>query len=619
MKTNYKVFCIILAIVMLFSFTFADDNNYKVEAAENDYGLSNPKVAYKTRECIYFGNYWQEDTNGDGVVDQTDDKQPIKWQVLSKNGNDVLLLADKILDCKIYNDKYTYYDNYFTYGCTWETSTIREWLNDDFINNAFNANEQKAIIPSALTNYDNPDYGTEGGADTVDNIFFLSLYDARTVNYNFADTWYTADESRSGKVTGYAKSQGITVFSNNTSLWWLRTQGIHDTTSCVVDSSGYTYISGYDMKQKVGVRPAMHLNISSATGLYKNTDSIKVAVKGTKYDTVSFGRYNNIDLIWRVLRVNGDDALLITDKCVDENIYDDHTQNITWKDSCLRKWLNEDFYNYSFTENERAAIKTMKLQNDNPVYKTKGGEDTEDNVYILSVDDMINPGFGFSDIYGSYDKVRVSKLLGEEKEVDWWLRTAGKEEDAEAFVSDDGSVVKAGHSINKWYGVRPVIHIKLSSGVWEKGTPIEIGDVTGATEQEGYSEKAVESTKKEEVIPSSDPSGNPKVTPSDKDSAKSVTAPAKVVIKKVTNLKRRKLKIKWKKINGVKGYQVQYALNKKFTKGRKTKLQKKTTFTAKKLKMKRTYYVRVRAYKLNSKGDKVFGKWSKVKKIKIKK
>lgn len=66
------------------------------------------------------------------------------------------------------------------------------------------------------------------------------------------------------------------------------------------------------------------------------------------------------------------------------------------------------------------------------------------------------------------------------------------------------------------------------------------------------------------------------------------------------------------------GYEVQYALNKKFKKA-KTKTTKKTTFTIKKLKKKKTYYVRVRAYTIDANRKKVQGKWSKVKKVKIKK
>ncbi len=86
--------------------------------------------------------------------------------------------------------------------------------------------------------------------------------------------------------------------------------------------------------------------------------------------------------------------------------------------------------------------------------------------------------------------------------------------------------------------------------------------------------------------------------------------------------KKKALVVKWRKIDDVKGYEVQYALNKKFTKNKKKKRIKsanKTAFTIKKLKNGNTYFIRVRAYELNSDGKIVYGKWSKVKKIRIKK
>ena len=87
-------------------------------------------------------------------------------------------------------------------------------------------------------------------------------------------------------------------------------------------------------------------------------------------------------------------------------------------------------------------------------------------------------------------------------------------------------------------------------------------------------------------------------------------------IKKALSKKGR-LKLFLGKVTGAKGYQLQYALNKKFKK-KKSIQTKKTKYTIKKLKKKKTYYIRVRAYKMNGK-KKVYGKWSKVKKVKIKK
>ena len=95
---------------------------------------------------------------------------------------------------------------------------------------------------------------------------------------------------------------------------------------------------------------------------------------------------------------------------------------------------------------------------------------------------------------------------------------------------------------------------------------------------------------------------------------------AKVKIKSAKNKKKRKIALTWKKVKGAKGYKVQYSTSKKFAKKKtKTKYCKKTKLTLKKLKKKKKYYIRVRAYKLQGTRKKLYGKWSKVKTVKVKK
>lgn len=95
-----------------------------------------------------------------------------------------------------------------------------------------------------------------------------------------------------------------------------------------------------------------------------------------------------------------------------------------------------------------------------------------------------------------------------------------------------------------------------------------------------------------------------------------IKKPGRVKSVKVKKKKKRSVVVTWAKISGAKGYQIQYATSKKFKK-KKSKYIKKKKYTVKKLK-KKIYYIRVRAYKLSGK-KKVYGKWSKVKKCKVKK
>ena len=93
----------------------------------------------------------------------------------------------------------------------------------------------------------------------------------------------------------------------------------------------------------------------------------------------------------------------------------------------------------------------------------------------------------------------------------------------------------------------------------------------------------------------------------------------KTSLKTLKNQAGRKAKISYKKITGAKGYEILYCTSKKFTKKSTKKINtKKTTYTIKKLKKGKTYYFKVRAYKLDKKNEKVYGPYSKVKKLSIK-
>lgn len=96
-------------------------------------------------------------------------------------------------------------------------------------------------------------------------------------------------------------------------------------------------------------------------------------------------------------------------------------------------------------------------------------------------------------------------------------------------------------------------------------------------------------------------------------------SPAKTSISSIKNSGTQKLTVKWKKISGAEGYQLQYATDSKFTKNKKTTTMTDTSFTVKKLTKNKTYYVRVRTYAIDSTGSKVYSAWSNTKKLKIKK
>ena len=251
------------------------------------YGLSNPTTSggVTTWDCVWFGNYWQNDTNGDGTANQSDKKQPIKWRVLSVNGDDAFLLADQCLDCQPYNTEST--------SVTWETCTLRTWLNQDFYSAAFSSAEQSAVKTTAVVNEDNPYNDTEGGNNTTDKVYLLSLSEVTNSAYGFStdwsdsSDWSDSDKARYGKSTEYAKNQGAWVINTSTdsagnSYWWLRSPGYYSDDAASVDNDGCVYADGiYVIDNYRGVRPALHLNLSSSQWSYAGT----VSADGTGSET----------------------------------------------------------------------------------------------------------------------------------------------------------------------------------------------------------------------------------------------------------------------------------------------------------------------------------------------
>lgn len=259
--------------------------------------IHNPQIdenGNTTWDCVYFGNYWQNDTNGDGVVDQNDEKQPIKWRVLSVDGDDAFLLADENLDCQPYNASWQ--------DVTWETCTLRSWLNgygaeeniegvdykgSNFLDNAFSAAEQLSIRPTMVVNDDNPEYGTVGGSNTSDQVYLLSIDEVRNSLYGFSEDYTFCAENRRVKNTEYARAKGAYVFTDKAykgnGVWWLRSPGSSSNIVAGVSYNGRMGWHGDHVNCTYGgVRPALHLNLSSVskwtyagtvdTEVFKNKD-----------------------------------------------------------------------------------------------------------------------------------------------------------------------------------------------------------------------------------------------------------------------------------------------------------------------------------------------------------
>ena len=228
----------LLALMLVAALVLGGGNGGVIQAAE-DYEVKDPVntmadgTGITTWDCVYFGNYIQKDTNGDGKVTDEDEKQPIKWRVLSvEEDGTALLLADKLLDMQPF-DKNGKID--------WEECTLRTWLNSTFLNAAFTEAEQEAIAETELE--------TESAATVTDNIYLLSLEEVSNPEYGFHPLIDCESNTR--------KAEG-----NN--IWWLRTPHKEEHASWVysIDSQGTNRIIVVGAENSLWIRPALRLKLS---------------------------------------------------------------------------------------------------------------------------------------------------------------------------------------------------------------------------------------------------------------------------------------------------------------------------------------------------------------------
>ena len=163
----------------------------------------------------------------------------------------------------------------------------------------------------------------------------------------------------------------------------------------------------------------------------------------------------------------------------------------------------------------------------------------------------------------------------------------------------------------------------------EQGYTIYTCEVCNYTYKDDFTDKLERPAEKPTVKPTEKPTAAPTtstITPNPSPTPNSATTAPKIVAKpksakfKKVKAAKKAVSVEWKKVSGVKGYQIQVATDKKFKKNKKTvtvKKQKTTKTTVKKLKAKKKYYVRIRTYKIVN-GKKVYSSWSKVKSVKTK-
>jgi len=159
-------------------------------------------------EPYVFGNYFSEE--------DPNQKSPVEWLVYQYDYelNRALMISKYIIDIIPYHDKAESFN--------WETCFLREWLNKEFFESAFTAEEQSRVLVVELDNsYINEQDGTTvGGEKTMDSIFILSMRDITRDDRDFAWSQFQNHSSiKPGLMlyTPYSAKKG-----GYGGLWWLR-------------------------------------------------------------------------------------------------------------------------------------------------------------------------------------------------------------------------------------------------------------------------------------------------------------------------------------------------------------------------------------------------------------
>ena len=234
-----KKLCALLLVVVL-TMGLCSCGTSKEEKADASNRTTFGKI--NVGDYISFGSYPQSKAGND--------ETPIEWLVLDCDGGTALLVSRYALDCKPFNEKQE--------DTTWETCTLRGWLNNEFFNKVFSAEEKQSILQSDVSADKNPVYDTNPGNATKDNVFLLSAVET--------NKYFKSKDARRCAPTDYAIQQGAYASGSNkvegrkACWWWLRSPGSDSLSATNVITGGSIYDN--DVGNSYGaVRPCVRVRL----------------------------------------------------------------------------------------------------------------------------------------------------------------------------------------------------------------------------------------------------------------------------------------------------------------------------------------------------------------------
>ncbi|MBR1443043.1 MAG: hypothetical protein IJ583_05860 [Firmicutes bacterium] len=283
-KTINKWVCVLtVTVLMLCSMSGCGKDNKDVEIETNNdveetsINTDNKEnkentdaVSYSVGDIVTFGTFEQDDNESNGA-------EPIEWIVLDADGSKALLLSKYVLAEEQYNiqDKQV----------TWQTSTLFQWLNADFLNGAFSEEERQQIINTEygkvfLLSFDEAvkyfDMSPVDEHDTISDMDYVCYYSEKALAEptKFASSGYTGAKEFKQDYYDKLTEKGVTynsdVIGNTYAPYWLRTL-VEGDGSCVnavneqgglrdktISNSAYLLA-----KSDIGVRPAIWIGEES--------------------------------------------------------------------------------------------------------------------------------------------------------------------------------------------------------------------------------------------------------------------------------------------------------------------------------------------------------------------
>ena len=364
---------------------------HREEQAAEAEPAAEPEPGYK---IITLGRYEQDGNPLNGP-------EPIEWIVLDEKFLETVLVSRYVLDAHEFHTSVKTPEesgtgsalallfgnraNNDTGKSSWSGSSVRQWLNTEFLYEAFTEEERNAIQESILVPDVNTAYDTLSAETSNDRLYLPGSYDLKT---------YFNEEILKAEWTPYAECG-----SDRTGLpWWLRTPGAEEGTVMTVnadgkpDEFGEEISSGYNFTVR-GIRPMLRLWPSELKESGEPEQEAQLTSPDPEH--VVFGRYEQDDnrengpepLLWRVLDVQGNRALLITEYGIDTRTFEVRSADYetTWEISPVRAWLNGPFLQGTFNEAERGLIRLEPVrQTAEATNFFDPGNDTEDRVFLPS-------------------------------------------------------------------------------------------------------------------------------------------------------------------------------------------------------------------------------------------